>query len=118
MVRVKRGVNSHFRHKKILKKSKGYYGARSRSFKVAKQSVIKSGQYSYIDRKKKKRYFRKLWNIRINAAVKKYGLSYSNFICLLKKKSVVINRKILSEIALNDKNTFLNIINFLKNDKI
>ncbi|BFI91030.1 50S ribosomal protein L20 [Enterobacterales bacterium endosymbiont of Anomoneura mori] len=121
MTRVKRGVISHSRHKKYIKQAKGYYGARSRVYRVVNQAIIKSGQYSYRDRRQCKRIFRRLWIIRINAAVKKY-ISYSKFINGLKKLSININRKILSEIAIFDKKTFLiliervkKIINILKN---
>lgn len=102
MARVKRGVVAHARHKKILKQASGYYGARSRVYRVAKQAVIKSGQYSYRDRKQRKRQFRRLWIIRINAAIRKYGLNYSSFIYGLKKIPINFNRKILSEIAFSD----------------
>lgn len=114
MARVKRGVTAHERHKKILKQAKGYYGARSRVYRVAKQAVIKSGQYSYRDRRQKKRQFRKLWISRINAAVRIHKISYSNFIFGLKKIGVMINRKILSNIAILDNNTFCFLIQNVK----
>jgi large subunit ribosomal protein L20 len=110
MTRVKRGVFSRARHKKILKQAKGYYGARSRVYRVAIQAVIKSGQYSYRDRRQKKRKFRSLWISRINAAVRENNLSYSAFINGLKKSSIFINRKILSDIAIHDSITFLKLI--------
>lgn len=110
MPRGKNSVVSHARHKKILKQSKGYYGARSRSYRVATQAVIKSGQYSYRDRRQKKRQFRKLWIIRINAALHKHGISYSRFMYELKKSSIIINRKILSDIALMNDNILINFI--------
>ncbi|BBA84865.1 50S ribosomal protein L20 [endosymbiont of Pachyrhynchus infernalis] len=101
MTKKKCSVYSHSKHKKILKKSKGYYGSRSKCYKISKQSVIKAGQYSYIDRKIKKRNIRKLWILRINSAVRKYNMNYSSFINILKKKSIFINRKILSIISSN-----------------
>ena len=106
MARVKRGVTAHARHKKILKAAKGYYGARSRTYRVAVQAVTKAGQYAYRDRRQKKREFRQLWNVRINAAARQNGLSYSKFVCGLKKASIEIDRKILSNIAIHDKSTF------------
>ena len=106
MPRVKRGVTAHKRHKKILKAAKGYYGARSRVFRVAKQSVIKAGQYAYRDRRQRKRQFRALWIQRINAASRECGLSYSKFINGLKKASVEVDRKILADIAVFDKAAF------------
>ncbi|WP_194755529.1 50S ribosomal protein L20 [Aliidiomarina indica] len=106
MARVKRGVMARARHKKILKQAKGYYGARSRVFRVAKQAVIKAGQYAYRDRRAKKRQFRQLWIVRINAAARQGGLSYSRFINGLKKASVEIDRKILADIAVHDQAGF------------
>ena len=106
MPRVKRGVTAHARHKKILKKAKGYYGARSRVFRVAKQAVIKAGQYAYRDRRQRKRQFRALWIIRINAAARQCGLSYSQFMNGLKKASIALDRKILADIAVFDKTAF------------
>lgn len=106
MPRVKRGVTARARHKKVLAKAKGYYGARSRVFRVAKQAVIKAGQYAYRDRRQKKRVFRALWIIRINAAARQCGLSYSGFMNGLKKASIEIDRKILAEIAVSDKPAF------------
>ncbi|WMY97545.1 MAG: 50S ribosomal protein L20 [Arsenophonus sp.] len=110
MPRVKRGVVAKTRHKKILKQAKGYFGARSRVYRVAHQAVIKSNQYSYRDRRQKKRQFRKLWIIRINAATRLYNMSYNNFIYGLKKASIKINRKNLSDIAIFDKSTFSYLI--------
>ena len=109
MPRVKRGVTAHARHKKILKQAKGYYGARSRVFRVAKQAVIKAGQYAYRDRRQRKRQFRSLWIIRINAAARQNGLSYSRFMCGLQKAGVEIDRKILADIAVFDKKSFADI---------
>ena len=106
MPRVKRGVTAHARHKKILKKAKGYYGARSRVFRVAKQAVIKAGQYAYRDRRQRKRQFRALWIIRINAAARQCGLSYSRFMSGLQKASIEIDRKMLADIAVVDKVAF------------
>src|SRR3984885_11271680 len=106
MARVKRGVVARARHKKILKQAKGYYGARSRVFRVAKQAVIKAGQYAYRDRRQRKRVFRALWIIRINAAARELGLSYSKFMDGLKKASIEIDRKILADIAVADKPAF------------
>ena len=99
MARVKRGVVARARHKKVLKQAKGYYGARSRVYRVAFQAVTKAGQYAYRDRRAKKRTFRRLWIARINAAARQNGLTYSRFINGLKKTSVEIDRKILADIA-------------------
>lgn len=106
MPRVKRGVTARARHKKVLKKAKGYYGARSRVYRVAKQAVIKAGQYAYRDRKQRKRQFRRLWVVRINAAARLYGMTYSTFICGLNKANIDIDRKVLADIAVHDKETF------------
>ncbi len=106
MPRVKRGVTAHARHKKVLKKAKGYYGARSKIYRVAKQAVIKAGQYAYRDRRQRKRQFRQLWIARINAAARENGLSYSRFINGLKKAGVEIDRKVLADIAVFDKPAF------------
>ncbi|WP_119394576.1 50S ribosomal protein L20 [Salinibius halmophilus] len=106
MARVKRGVIARRRHKKVLKQAKGYYGARSRVFRVAKQAVIKAGQYAYRDRRQRKRQFRALWIARINAASRVNGLSYSRFISGLKKANVEIDRKVLADIAVFDKAAF------------
>jgi large subunit ribosomal protein L20 len=102
MSRVKRGVASRARRKKVLKLAKGYYGARSRQFKVAKQAVIKAGQYAYRDRRQRKRQFRNLWIIRINAAAREHGLSYSRFIAGLKKAAIEVDRKVLADIAMHE----------------
>ncbi len=110
MARVKRGVQARRRHKKILKLAKGYYGARSRVFRVAKQAVIKAGQYAYRDRKVRKRQFRALWIARINAATRINGMSYSRFISGLKKADIVIDRKVLADIAFHDMTTFAAIV--------
>ena len=106
MPRVKRGVTAHSRHKKVLKQAKGYYGARSRVFRVAKQAVTKAGQYAYRDRKVKKRMFRGLWIQRINAAAREYGISYSRMIDGLRKQNIEIDRRVLADLAVNEKETF------------
>lgn len=106
MSRIKRGVNAKAKHKKILAKAKGYYGARSRVFRVAKQAVIKAAQYAYRDRRQKKREFRALWIIRLNAAAREHGLSYGNFINGLKRASIAVDRKVLADIAVHDKPAF------------
>jgi len=106
MPRIKRGVASRARRKKVLKEAKGYYGARSRTFKVAKQAVIKAGQYAYRDRRQRKRQFRRLWIVRINAAAAEHGLSYSRFINGLKKSSIEVDRKVLADLAMHEKEAF------------
>jgi len=106
MARVKRGVTARARHKKILKLAKGYYGARSRVYRVAKQAVIKAGQYAYRDRKQKKRQFRALWIVRINAAARLHGISYSRLINGLNKANVAIDRKVLADLAVRDIDAF------------
>jgi large subunit ribosomal protein L20 len=110
MPRVKRGVTARARHKKVMKAAKGYYGARSRVYRVAVQAVTKAGQYAYRDRRQKKRQFRQLWIARINAAARLNGLSYSRFINGLKKASIEIDRKILADIAVHDKGTFTALV--------
>jgi large subunit ribosomal protein L20 len=110
MSRVKRGVQAHRRHKKILKLAKGYYGARSRVFRVAKQAVIKAGQYAYRDRRQRKRQFRALWIARINAGARMNGLSYSRLISGLKKSSIEIDRKVLADLAIHDTAVFTAIV--------
>jgi len=102
MPRVKRGVTAHARHKKVLAKAKGYYGARSKIYRVAKQAVIKAGQYAYRDRRQRKRQFRVLWIARINAAARENGLSYSRMINGLNKANVEVDRKVLADIAVFD----------------
>ena len=106
MARVKRGVTAHRRHKKLLSRAKGYYNARRKVYRVAKQAVIKALQYAYIGRKQKKRQFRSLWIVRINAAARMYGLSYSRLMNGLKKAGVELNRKMLSEMAIHDPASF------------
>ncbi|CAH0990743.1 50S ribosomal protein L20 [Sinobacterium norvegicum] len=110
MPRVKRGVTAHRRHKKILKQAKGYYGARSRVFRVAKQAVIKAGQYAYRDRRQRKRQFRALWITRINAASRANGLNYSRLIAGLKKADIALDRRVLADIAVYDKAAFSAIV--------
>jgi large subunit ribosomal protein L20 len=110
MARVKRGVQARRRHKKVLKQAKGYYGARSRVFRVAKQAVIKAGQYAYRDRRQRKRQFRALWIARINAAARINGLSYSRFIAGLKKASIEIDRKVLADLAVHEQVAFTAVI--------
>lgn len=114
MPRVKRGVVANRRHKKILKKAKGYYSARSRVFRVAKQAVIKAGQYAYRDRRVKKRTFRALWITRINAQSRAEGLTYSQFIAGLRKAGIGLDRRVLADIAVHDKATFAAIANQAK----
>ncbi len=106
MPRVKRGVQARAKHKKVLAKAKGYYGARSRVYRVANQAVIKAGQYAYRDRRVKKRTFRSLWIARINAAARECGLSYSRMINGLSKAEVDIDRKVLADLAVHDKSAF------------
>ena len=102
MAHVKGGIMSHKRRKKVLKLAKGYYGARHRLFRTAKQAVMKSGRYAFIGRKQKKREFRKLWITRISAGCKMNGMNYSTFMNGLKKSGVTLNRKMLSEMAIHD----------------
>jgi len=106
MPRVKRGVTAHNRHKKVLKKAKGYSGARSRVYRVAKQAVTKAGQYAYRDRKVRKRMFRGLWIQRINAAARENGLSYSRMIDGLHKANIEIDRRVLADLAVHEKEAF------------
>ena len=109
MARERRGVQAKARHKKVLKQAKGYRGARSRTYKVAKQAVMRAGQYAYRDRRVKKRVFRSLWIVRINAAARENGLTYSKLIAGLKKASIDLDRKTLANIAVNDKEAFTKI---------
>jgi|SRR5688572_25458592 len=102
MARVKKGVTARRRHKKIIAKAKGYYNARRKVFRVAKQAVTKAGQYAYIGRKQRKRQFRSLWIVRINAAARMHGLSYSRFMAGLKKAGITMDRKVLADIAVHD----------------
>ena len=109
MSRVKRGVTARAKHKKVLSEAKGYYGARSKVYRVAKQAVIKAGQYAYRDRRQKKRQFRALWIARINAGARECGLSYSRFINGLNKAGVEIDRKVLADLAIFDKAAFASL---------
>ena len=106
MPRVKRGVTAHARHKKVMKKAKGYYGARSRVYRVAKQAVIKAGQYAYRDRRQRKRQMRSLWIVRINAAARQFDLSYSRMIDGMKKAGIEMDRKVLADLAVQDLHAF------------
>jgi large subunit ribosomal protein L20 len=106
MPRVKRGVQAHARHKKVMDKAKGYYGARRKVYRVAKQAVIKAGQYAYRDRRQRKRQFRALWIARINAGARENGLSYSRFIAGLNKAGIEVDRKVLADLAVFDKAAF------------
>ena len=109
MARIKRGVTAHARHKKILKLAKGYYGARRKVFRVAKQAVTKAAQYAYIGRKQRKRQFRSLWITRINAAARINGLSYSRFMNGVLKANIKLDRKALADIAIHDAAAFAKI---------
>lgn len=106
MPRAKRSVASRVRRKKMLKQAKGYYGARSRSFKTAKQAVIRAGQYAYRDRRQRKRQFRALWILRINAAARQHGLSYSRFINGLKRAQIHMDRRVLADLAMHEQEAF------------
>lgn len=106
MPRTKNSVASRARRKKVLKAAKGYYGARSRSFKVAKQAVIKAGQYAYRDRRQRKRQFRALWIMRINAAARQHGLSYSRFMAGLKSAAIEVDRRVLADLAMKEQAAF------------
>ena len=106
MARVKRGVTAGRRHKKVLGKAKGYYNARRKVYRAAKQAVIKAGQYAFRDRRAKKRDFRALWIARINAAARMHGLSYSRLIAGLKAAGIAVDRKLLADLAVHDQNAF------------
>jgi large subunit ribosomal protein L20 len=110
MARVKGGVTAHARHKKVLKKAKGYYGRRSNTFRTANAAVEKAGLYAYRDRKAKKRSFRALWIVRINAAVREEGLTYSRFIAGLTKAGITLDRKVMADIAMNEPVAFKGLI--------
>ena len=114
MARITRGDVANRRHKKILKEAKGYYGARSRVFRVAKQAVIKAGQYAYRDRRVKKRVFRALWITRINAQARESGITYSQLIAGLKKANIEIDRRVLADLAVHDKPAFSAIVDQAK----
>ena len=114
MARVKTAINTRKKHKKILKRAKGYYGAKHYRFRMAKQAVMKSGMYAYVGRKDKMSNFRKLWIARINAAARMNGLTYSKLIAGLKKANVVINRKMLAELAVTDQKAFTKLADVAK----
>ena len=114
MARVKRGVTTHARHKKIIDAAKGYYGRRKNTIRIATQAVEKAGQYAYRDRRAKKRVFRQLWIARINAAARECGMTYSQFANGLKKAAIEIDRKVLADIAVHDKAAFAGIVNQVK----
>ena len=114
MPRVKRGVTAHARHKKILALAKGYRGRRKNVFRIAKQAVMKAGQYAYRDRRTRKRVFRQLWIARINAASRELGVPYSKFMAGLKKAQIDIDRKVLAELAVNDPAAFGSIVEKVK----
>ena len=113
MARVTKSLTAKARHKKVLRATKGHYGARRKLFKTAKQSQIKALQYAFRDRKNKKRSFRSLWISRINAGARELGMSYSNLIKSMNDKNVVLNRKILADLASNDKKTFKEVVKLL-----
>ena len=115
MPRANSSVPRHRRHRKVVKQAKGYYGARSRNFKAAKDAVEKAGLYAYRDRRQRKRQFRRLWIIRINAAARQNGLSYSQFIAKLKAKGIDLDRKVLADLAMNQPETFNELATSLKN---
>ena len=115
MPRANSSVPRHRRHRKVVKQAKGYYGARSRNFKAAKDAVEKAGLYAYRDRRQRKRQFRRLWIIRINAAARQNGLSYSQFIAKLKDKGIDLDRKVLADLAMNQPETFNELAYSLKN---
>ena len=118
MARVKTGYTTKQRHKKILKRAKGYFGSKHRLYKTAKEQLMHSGQYAYRDRRQKKRDFRKLWITRINAECRVNDISYSRFIDGLNKAGIEINRKMLSELAIQDKETFANLVKIAKGEKV
>jgi large subunit ribosomal protein L20 len=115
MPRANSSVSRHRRHRKVVKQAKGYYGARSRNFKAAKDAVWKAGQYAYRDRRQRKRFFRRLWITRINAAVRHHGLSYSAFIAGLKEKEIELDRKVLADMAMNNPDSFAELVSSVKN---
>lgn len=117
MTRVKNGVTTKARHKKVLKEAKGYFGSKHRLYKTAKEQLMHSGQYAFRDRRQKKREFRRLWIVRINAACRENEISYSRFIEGLNKAGVEINRKMLSEIAINDPKAFAELVKTAKAGK-
>jgi len=114
MARVRRGVTAKRRHKKVLKQAKGYFGAKSKLYRIANEAVMKSLSYAYAGRKQRKRQFRKLWISRINAAARANGMNYRTFINGLKKANIEINRKMLSEMAINDPEGFAKLVEIAK----
>ena len=114
-MRIKRAVNAHKKRAKILKSAKGYYGSKSKLYRVAREAVMKSGNYAYIARRQKKRDFRRLWNVRINAEARVNGLSYSNLIHGLKLAGIDLNRKVLADLAVSDKVAFAKVCEQAKN---
>ena len=115
MARVKGALNARKKHKKVLKMAKGYYGAKSKQYRAASQQVMRSMAYAYVGRKLKKREYRKLWIARINAATRINGMSYSKFICGLKKAGIDLNRKVLADLAVNDAAAFAKLVEVAKN---
>ena len=115
MPRANSSVPRHRRHRKIIKQAKGYYGARSRTFKSAKDAVVKAGLYAYRDRRQRKRQFRRLWIVRINAACRLNDITYSSFINALNVKGIELNRKVLADLALQDPQSFTDLVNSVKN---
>ena len=115
MPRANSSVSRHRRHRKVVKQAKGYYGARSRNFKAAKDAVWKAGQYAYRDRRQRKRFFRRLWITRINAAVRQHGLTYSAFIAGLKEKEIELDRKVLADMAMNNPDSFAELVSSVMN---
>ena len=116
MPRVKRSVTAHARHKKVLAQTKGYRGRRKNTYRVAKQALTKAGQYAYRDRRRRKRIFRALWVIRINAAAREYGLSYNRFINGLSLAGVELDRKMLAELAVTNKMAFRDLVELAKSN--
>jgi len=114
MPRANSTVPRHRRHKKVIKQAKGYYGARKSNYKTAKDAVQKAWQYAYRDRRVNKRNFRRLWIVRINAAVRQHGMSYSQFICAMKENNIELNRKTLAYMAVHDPDGFLEVVNSVK----
>ncbi|MBV6474910.1 MAG: 50S ribosomal protein L20 [Rhodocyclaceae bacterium] len=114
MPRVKRGVTAHARHKKVLDQAKGYRGRRKSVYRIAKQAVMKAGQYAYRDRRQRKRQFRSLWIVRINAAARELGMTYSGLMNGLKKASIEVDRKVLADLAVFDKPAFAQLANQAK----
>lgn len=117
MARIKRGVSTRKRHKKIMKLAKGYHGSRSKTFRVANQAVMRAWQYAYAHRRLRKRDFRKLWIARINAACRQNDMSYSTFIYGLKVAGIEINRKMLADLAINDEKAFADLVQLAKESK-